>query len=965
MSELTEKLWPAFRAEVVEQIEALELSLVGGQADSIQVNDVFRYMHTIKGGAAMMGFSAMEALAHAAEDLLDLVRRGQHAMDERIIDAMLATADALKQQLQEAERTRLDPPAQDELVGRLHDLAAASAAEKPHPAAAPTGRPRKRVATPATHVDMASSSPGQFPEEAERVLPALARSCAAGHVLPAAMTAGLAAVARQHDLPAMAMLLDSLCQADDRAARLSMLADLMGRLAGLETTTGTACGVEASARELRPLLAGDMQLAATVLHDLVQGMSAAMSASCLADMQEGLRPLLDAVLVMRDLALLLHLEQTAMLMRFVAQILRDVMRDMLPLTAELAELLDIASGLSLELVVDSREDAPYAAMCAQLVDRLKDQVLATGRDASRLARLAALQQKTRIDASTLEALTPRSLELLESAVAAGDAVVEIDADLEAADDAGEGFVAWLSAAGRIVSSTTIFSNGASVQEPTRLRFLVALAMPPEEIRLQLGRHDPDRRWLRLRHCDELPGSGDDAVAGAKPQVSQASGAAFAGGTLRIDSAMLDRFVSRVGEMVMLRNMLSHAIEDDDMTHRLRRLRRLAGQHLHGGARLQDQEVEQMHALLGDLEARFEQLEQADMRIQGAMGRLQEDVLGLRVVPVGVVFNRLPRVVRDLSLVQEKLVDFDMSGEDVRMDKGMVDILLEPLMHMVRNSVDHGIEQPAEREAAGKPARARLALTARQQGNSMLIEISDDGRGLDRERIRHKAIASGLITESEAVGMSDRELCNLIFLPGFSTSEQVTEVSGRGVGMDIVKTRVAQIGGQIDVESTPGAGARFTLRLPLSVAIQSVVLVATAGSQYALPERNVNEIFSIRRSQLQWIQGQVACLLRGVTLPVYHLGVLLGGAEADVAGDDALEIVVLSDGVYRIGILVDRVVGRPEVFVRDMHPDIARLPGIGGVSILGNGGVVIILDCERLFDLAVRNAQTLRSLLRVS
>lgn len=206
---------------------------------------------------------------------------------------------------------------------------------------------------------------------------------------------------------------------------------------------------------------------------------------------------------------------------------------------------------------------------------------------------------------------------------------------------------------------------------------------------------------------------------------------------------------------------------------------------------------------------------------------------------------------------------------------------------------------------------------------------------------------------------------MIFLPGFSTAQQVTEVSGRGVGMDAVKTRVLQLGGQVEVATEPGRGTTFTLRLPLTAAIQNVILVEAGGRQLAVPERNVTEILSLPAAALQSVQGQACCLLRGVTLPLYGLAQLLGQADAAPPAGAAFEVVVMTDGVYRIGLIVDRVTGRPEVFVRDIHPDLVRLPGVGGASILGDGRVVIILDCDNLFELAVRQAQSLRSLLRTS
>jgi chemotaxis protein histidine kinase CheA len=301
---------------------------------------------------------------------------------------------------------------------------------------------------------------------------------------------------------------------------------------------------------------------------------------------------------------------------------------------------------------------------------------------------------------------------------------------------------------------------------------------------------------------------------------------------------------------------------------------------------------------------------------------------------------------------------------VRIDKGMVDVLVEPLMHLVRNAVDHGLEPAAERVAAGKPAQGCLRVTARQQSNTLLLEIADDGRGLDSARLRDRALALGLLDAAAAAAQGERELQQLIFLPGFSTAPRVSGVSGRGVGMDAVKASVTRMGGQIELASTPGQGTVFTLHLPLSAAIQNVVLVAAGTRQFAVPERNVAEVVSLPAAALQTVQGQACCLLRGVTLPLYRLAELLG----DAGGSDAssrLEVVVITDGVHRIGLVVGQVLGRPEVYLRELHPDLARLPGVGGASILGDGRVVIIVDCEKLFALALRRAQSLRSLVRLS
>lgn len=490
--------------------------------------------------------------------------------------------------------------------------------------------------------------------------------------------------------------------------------------------------------------------------------------------------------------------------------------------------------------------------------------------------------------------------------------------------------------------------------PTAAILPDAAADEPAAVGRPVGEYDESGHPLRA----DLPEPAPPRLAAGE----EAGPMAVAPATLRVDSAAVDAFVNRVGEMVMLRNMLSHVLTRDELELRQGRAALL----LQGRSTdqpLTDAELQELRDLLAALAQRHEALVQADQRLQGSLSRLQEEAMALRVVPIALVFNRLPRVARDLAHGLGRLLHLDISGEEVRIDKGMVDMLSEPLLHLVRNAIDHGVEPPAVRTAVGKPAEAVLRIAARQQGNTLVVDVADDGRGLDYDRIRARAVGNGLVAAADAAALGPRELGQLIFLPGFSTAEQVTEVSGRGVGMDAVKTRVLQLGGQVEVQSEPGQGTTFSLRLPLTAAIQNVILVDAGGRQLGIPERNVTEIVQLPVAALQTVQGQACCLLRGVTLPLYHLAALLGQDGVAAVPGTAVEVVVLSDGVYRIGLVVERVVGRPEVFLRDLHPDLVRLPGVGGASILGDGRVVIILDCENLFDLAIRHAQSLRTLLR--
>lgn len=976
MSDLTEKLWPAFYAEVTEQLEAIELSLVGrGASSAVDVNALFRHFHTIKGGCAMMGYANMGALAHASEDVLDPVRKSERALDEPVVDALLLAVDGLKQQMQAIEQTRQDPPPRTELIERLRELVDSSApVSHTQRAQRKTGQPSRALAPAADANAVVAPDVHAFavlvrPVLADLMLAGLADGTPGKNFLrllarlqEAAEATGLVAIARLSSRPEF--------EADNVALRRAILADILDRLSDAEVVAGIDCGVAAAALRLRESGPGALQSAVSRLSETIGPLIGATDTTVIRQHIRVALVVIDEVLTY---AILLQLPHTTRLLRMAAQIMRDMARGSVELDNALTEQLIIATGLPSELLGGLDEDATYITLCMQLQESLQQVAasVAGGREVA--GQLARIKEQIDIRQEVLDTLLPRAVQQLQEAIARHETIVEIEADMESTTDFGEEFVVWLSNAGTLISNHTVFhqeSAGGAHNESTRLRFLAALPLSLEEIKQALGELDPERHYFDLHPCSyhrayrqATSPAPDQARTPAEPGPAAPAPAASTA-TLRIDSATLDQFVNRVGEMVMLRNMMSHALYTEDIAARQRKALGLLGNRT-AERPLSNAELAELRTLLTDLERRHERLTQADLRIQGALGRMQEDVLALRVVPIGMVFNRLPRVVRDVSHAQRKQVNLEITGEDVRIDKSMVEILIEPLMHLVRNAIDHGVETPDERAVAGKPVTATLLLSARQQGNTLLLEVADDGRGLNLDGIRRRAVAAGVASAADVASYSERELANLIFLPGFSTTEQVTEVSGRGVGMDVVKTRVTQMGGQVDVQFVAGKGTTFTLRLPLSVAIQSVILVAAGERQWAIPERNVAEVVSLPVAALQTVQGQACCLLRGVTLPLYNLAMLLGTDAGSHSNGDALEVVIMTDGIYRIGLLVDRILGRPEVFVRDIHPDLARLPGVGGASILGDGRVVIILDCDNLFELALSHAQSLHSLLRAS
>jgi chemotaxis protein histidine kinase CheA len=414
--------------------------------------------------------------------------------------------------------------------------------------------------------------------------------------------------------------------------------------------------------------------------------------------------------------------------------------------------------------------------------------------------------------------------------------------------------------------------------------------------------------------------------------------------------MLDQFMNQIGEMVLVRGQLAHIIGDQRVREGLHRLRH--GQEGH----LKDpqSQLADLQQVAESLDDQLRRLQETDALIQGALSRLQDSVMGLRVVPVELVFKRFPRMVRDLALAQGKQIRLELIGQEVKIDKAMVESLADPLLHMVRNSADHGVEKPEERRQAGKPDEAVIRIQAEQQGSRIMIRVIDDGKGIDPERVRRKAVDRGLVKEEDSLQMSKEDILSFIFRPAFSTADVVTETSGRGVGMDVVRTSVMRLGGTIHLDSEVGRGTTFTMQMPLSAAVQEVLLVNTANQTMAIPGRYVAELVEVSPDEYQTVKGRTAILLRGNFLPIVRLEEVLGYPPAEKQSHRY--VVVLSDGQRTLGVSVQEFVGRQELFTKDIHPRLAALPGVGGASILGDGRVVLILDAAALYRLA-ENLQT--------
>ena len=349
-----------------------------------------------------------------------------------------------------------------------------------------------------------------------------------------------------------------------------------------------------------------------------------------------------------------------------------------------------------------------------------------------------------------------------------------------------------------------------------------------------------------------------------------------------------------------------------------------------------------------LSNQLQELSEATEQMDRVTTDLQGIVMKLRMVPVGNVFNRFPRMVRDLSHSLGKEINLVIQGEETEMDRTVIDEIGDPLVHLLRNSIDHGIEKPEERIAAGKNPVGEVRLIARHEGNNVLLMVTDDGKGLKPELLKQKALEKGLLTKAELDAMEPNEILKLIFMAGFSTAETVTDVSGRGVGMDAVRTKIENLGGALELDSTPGQGTRVRIRLPLTLAIIQALLVQVQAETYAIPLGSIDSTINITPEDIRTIQQQEVILLRGQIIPLVRLGRSLGMMNADgfEAGQE-LYVVIVQSGDHKIGLLVDALVGQQEIVIKSLGKILTGIRQIAGATILGDGQVVLILDVNAL------------------
>ncbi len=894
MSDFADTLWQAFGAESAEHLAAIEPLLVGlveTQAQHSTVPTLFRAFHSLKGLAAAMSRHGMEGVAHQAESLLGLARDEGAAVTDAMVDALLLATDELHKLRDAALQNRPDAPPPAKLMAELK-LAVAGARVVSDPAE-PDPPPDAAEPDEEPAVDPDEEMLGLYAEILRRDLPGLAAMLGADETRRAELTDTLETLAHG----ATVLEMEPLAQLFQAAA-----AELAARSMPLD---------EAGQAAMQPHLRELAEKAGFLSEVLGQGAGADELVSLLDASAPPLVPealpgavgnLADAMASGGDVAA--EARHIAPLLRQwrvggpEAQALLDLLGDICPRLASgsLPGTFRLATALSRLAVADLADEGAMPGLATVLRD-----ALAPPDPAPTLKLHGPL-------IATLDHAQRAALDL---ALREGKRAYTLTLFLEETPAVASGLLVWLASIGQMPSNRSVFNGKEAWFE-----MLLVSETAPDTLMAGLLEHDPDLACVRLLR--ELREEGDVPMPfGPAPQASPAEPAIVErGGELRIQGAVVDRFMDAIA----------------DSRVRLAKLEALLG-----GAGLppSHQDVE-------------EQIE----RMAATLRQLHAAALETRIVPIDLALNRLPRIVRALAREQGKDVELLVEGRDVRVDKVIVDRLVEPLMHLVRNAIDHGIEQPEERERAGKPRRARLRIRSVQRVGEILLTVGDDGRGLNRERILARAVARGLVQPAAAASLPADAIDHLIFAPGFSTAEVLTETSGRGVGMDVVMTEVHRLGGEVGIESQPGLGTQFSLRLPLTSAVQTAVLVRAGGQCLAVAEAAVDHVAEVPREELVSLDGHVAYAVGGRHIPVLKLGALLWPGEPVAEPGPVARLLAVTRAGEVVAFEVEDILRRQELLLLRLHPALAACPCVGGAAVLGNGEVVLTLDLDSLMSAAV-------------
>ena len=901
MADVDRALLDAFAVEMKEHVAACEQVLVRASTDVVHENDLqllLRGMHSIKGLARVLAQASLERLAHAAESLLVAVRDRRAVLDRSRQELLLRAIDAFK-----AARARVIEGGEfqaDEAL--LRALAEADAVGRVEPsagggpeAAAPAGDGEAEVAAPTPESDLYFDQDTLFAlaELFEELLPEIVRAAAGTRSPGVQAREGVRVL--QFALKRVGLgALERAVRALENPSRPADFARCLCLVERLAQLLGRDCGVAEAVRLSRPWMAPALLRAADE------------------------RRWSDVGWLLRALA-----PQSP----FVG-LLPQIISAALPAETRRLALETVVSALRTELAPGGADVAALAA------DKVRD----------------LLAEARRLPAQVLMSLDTRRLELerfiaLPAALASRLQRVAVDPSYQLFEvalhpnGARDELAALAPALGRALDP--LLSEATVVDGEPALFVLLATQEPEPALRARVAQVVGTKAAATVKKLDQQAGDAHFR-AKARPAADTMGGGET---QVRVPVALLDSMFGRIGQFFSVTTRFNALVFDTAVQDSLTEIADYCVLHA-------PQLLPRIESLVRQ-QNEYATLEAETHRL---ISVIHEMTLGLRVIPMDTLFARFPRMVRDLAHRQGKEVRLDAQSSGIRVDNGMLELLADPLMHMLRNCIDHGIEPPDQREKAGKPRLATLVLHTEQRGNHIIIEVGDDGRGIDIPRVLERAVSRNLVDAAIAPTLSEEQIAHFIFSPGFSTADRVTDTSGRGVGMDVALVNVTKLGGVIDIVTHRGRGTTFRIDIPLSKAIQSMLLAETGVQTVAFPDRMVAECVVAPAGDVQSVNGQRSILIHERFLPLFSLVELLKlPAPPSASKSNELAIVVCELEGRRVGFEVHRIRRRTDLLIQEMHPRIAKLPGIGGISTIGTDKIVVVVDPEGLFDLARRFA----------
>ncbi len=982
------ELFADFIAEAKEHLETIEPNLLELEKtpDNLALlNDIFRPMHSLKGASGFLGLNRINQLAHKSENILDELRKGSMVVTSEIMDVILASTDALRQMIDNLEVTNAEGDVEIEhIMAQIDAIMAGDSAPQPEPAVSQEAAPLAEDAPLAAEAHEPVAETEVSPAEGDDNPGLSTKEWVAA--LPCGEPYALTAFGEGHlkdfideSYEIIASLNDGLLELEENpTGRDDLVNDLFRFFHNMKGNSGIIGYNELNAltHEAETLLNNVRQgkitpshelidlllLVADVMEGLVQKIEVASGQATPFDTSPVIKQL-QQVLAGGAISLpkeLLAAQHGSSMAGKGSDAQNEVPEEetppvevvnptIIPVGSEgddvevfrvtVRQQIEIIRAALATLQKDGSHkesiDAVYRCLIAvrnacSFVGQTEIKVYA-----ERTAGIVDQGRTSGIDFGLMVDLLSQEVSIIDDMVqkALDEGKINTDADSSAqvseSDSAPEAPAK--NPEVQSTSAVTVPPKPESVkQQPA--------PSPGGEVKTEStpktsARPSPPAPSAPAQAAQTAPAPAS-AAAKPKPTASAAkaaSAAAPAGeahkssSTIRVDHERLDHLMNLIGELIINRNrytLIARSLEG-------------------GGENVNISEVAQS-------------LSETTYAMARISDDLQDTIMKVRMVPVSSVFSRFPRLVRDLSRKSGKEVDLIMEGEETELDKSVVEVIGDPLVHLIRNSVDHGIESEDMRLAAGKAPKGKVTLRAFHKGNSVAIEIEDDGKGIDPDKMREVAIRKGVITPEEAAQLDDREAMELIFAPGFSSAEKITDISGRGVGMDVVRTNIKNLKGSVNTYSEVGKGTRFTLSLPLTLAIIDALMVNVSGQMYAIPLDAVSETTKIEFERLTDVKGRKAVTLRGEVLGIVELSEMLGLPRTDPL-PDVLSVVVIHDNERRLGLVVDQLLERQEIVIKPLGAYLGDLKGISGATIMGDGSVILILDPHEIYLMSTSKA----------